>query len=123
VRTALARRLTRCGYRILSAGDGEDALEVAARHDGAIDLLLSDLVMPRLGGPGLAARLRAVRPGTAVVFMSGHSEEAIAGNGAVGDAAAFVQKPGDLDALPATLRRVLDAAASAVAHRARPGLR
>ncbi|MFL5261034.1 MAG: ATP-binding protein [Anaeromyxobacteraceae bacterium] len=110
VRTALARRLTRCGYHILSARDGEDALEVAARHDGAIDLLLSDVVMPRLGGPGLAARLRALRPGTAVVFMSGHSEEAIAGNGAVGDAAAFVQKPGDLDALPATLRRVLDAA-------------
>ncbi|MBK8960541.1 MAG: PAS domain S-box protein [Proteobacteria bacterium] len=76
---AAVRKLTRellehQGYRVIEAADGVEALDLAARHAGVIDLLLTDVVMPRMKGPELAAKLAAARPGVRVLFMSGHSE-------------------------------------------------
>lgn len=59
---------------MLEAGSGPDAVEVARRHPGVIDLLLTDMIMPRMSGEELATRLRATRPELRVVFMSGYSK-------------------------------------------------
>jgi two-component system cell cycle sensor histidine kinase/response regulator CckA len=107
VRRLLANRLGAEGFRVLTAADGREALEVAGRHPGRIDVLLSDVVMPRLSGPDLARGLRAVHPETAVVFLTGHAEEAVERQGEIGGAAAFFEKPPDLDDLAATLRRLV----------------
>ena len=72
VRRLSRRTLERAGYEILEAGDGHEALEVAARHPGTIDLLFTDVVMPRLGGRELAERLRDEREGLRVLFTSGY---------------------------------------------------
>jgi signal transduction histidine kinase len=62
------------GYTVLEAHDGQEALEIARQHTGTIHLLLSDMVMPRMNGGELAAKLKAIRPDTRVAFMSGYSE-------------------------------------------------
>jgi nitrogen-specific signal transduction histidine kinase len=93
VRDLARRTLARAGYRVLEASDGEEALEVSRRHPGPIDLVVSDVVMPRMGGRALVACLLAERPGLRVLFMSGYPNDA--GDlrevtGATGD---FLQKP------------------------------
>jgi len=105
----LRARLAEEGFTVLAAGDGEEALEVAGRHEGRIDLLLTDLVMPRLGGPELAERFLVARPDALVVFMSGHADKADP-RGRLRRAAAFVQKPEGLDDVAALVRRLLDEA-------------
>ena len=77
---------------MLEAADGADALRVAQQHAGAIDLLLTDMVMPRIGGVTLAQRLREQRPNTRVVFSSGYSSQALSEAGLT-DAAVFLPKP------------------------------
>ncbi|MCM2270471.1 MAG: PAS domain-containing protein [Thermoanaerobaculia bacterium] len=97
------------GYRVLSAGNGRDALELAARQaEGGVDLLLTDLVMPGMGGRDLAALLRADRPGLRVVFMSGYAEDAANGDGIAAAEGAYLSKPFSLAQLAATVRAALD---------------
>jgi signal transduction histidine kinase/CheY-like chemotaxis protein len=115
VRMLLKSQLTSEGYQVLTASDGRDALEVASRHAGPIDLLLSDVVMPVMSGPELAQRFRAARPDAAVVFMSGYAEETVAGRGEIESAAGFVQKPYQIPELTALLRQVLDGRRAAAA--------
>jgi CheY-like chemotaxis protein len=74
VRRIVSLALEQAGYRVLSAADGLAALEVAGAELGRIDLLLTDLVMPRLGGRELAQRLAALRPGLRILFMTGYAE-------------------------------------------------
>lgn len=74
VRRSLTLLLEREGYTVLAARDGEEALEVAAKHQGALHLLMTDVVMPRMSGRELVERLAGRRPGLAVLFMSGYSE-------------------------------------------------
>ena len=69
------------GYLVLQAGNGLDAIALAERHRGDIDLLLTDVVMPRLSGPELAQRLRAMRPGLEVLFMSGYNDSRLVHRG------------------------------------------
>jgi len=76
VRGLVQRQLAKLGYTILTACDGVDALEVARAHDGPIDLMVSDVVMPRMGGPALARTLRESRPDVPVLFMSGYANDA-----------------------------------------------
>jgi len=66
------------GYTVLEARDGAEALQIAARHSGSIDLLVTDMVMPRMTGQELAGRLQQNRPGLRVIYMSGYSEHAAA---------------------------------------------
>ncbi len=99
VRDVAARVLTLAGYQVLQASDGADALEV---YDGAaerIALVITDVVMPRIGGPELATRLRAKRPGLKVLFTSGYTEDTLVMRD-LDPAQAFLQKP----YLPAALR-------------------
>jgi len=81
VRSLTRRVLWRGGYRVLEAADGEQALELARGHDGRIDLLLTDVVMPGGGGRKLAAAMRALRPETPVLYMSGYPGDAVAEHG------------------------------------------
>ena len=74
VRDLACESLRASGYSVLEARDGVQALEVAERHAGPIHLLLSDMVMPRMGGQELVERLRAVRPDVKTILMSGYSE-------------------------------------------------
>jgi len=108
VRSLLRTRLTAEGYTVLAASDGRDALDLLERHAGRIDLLLSDLVMPNLGGRELARRFHQRHPASPVVLMSGYAEEAVAAEGDLGGEAAFVQKPFEMADLAALVRKLLD---------------
>ena len=79
VRSSARRLLERQGYHVLEARHGADALRIVEESGRPIDLVVTDLVMPEMGGKELAERLRAHRPGLKVLFMSGYTEKAIAG--------------------------------------------
>jgi two-component system cell cycle sensor histidine kinase/response regulator CckA len=108
VRGPVRRILAAHGYRVLEAPDGPAALAVAAGHDGKIDLLLTDVVMPGMSGGELARRLRRQRCGLRVMFMSGYSTEAVATHGVLSPGAVFLQKPFTVEELVGQLRDVLD---------------
>ena len=108
VRDAARRILAAQGYTVLEAFDGAEALTLAAGHGGAIDLLLTDVVMPRTTGPQVAAELLAQRPELKVLYMSGHADEAIMPLALAGTDTAFVQKPFTHDRLAAAVRELLD---------------
>jgi two-component system, cell cycle sensor histidine kinase and response regulator CckA len=98
------------GYTVLVAPDGEQGLALAAAHAGPLDLLLTDIVMPKVGGRQLAETLRQTRPDLRLLFMSGYTDQPIpAGNG--GANGAFLQKPFVALELVRKVRRVLDAPA------------
>jgi CheY-like chemotaxis protein len=91
---ALARKiLTHSGYRVLDAADGAIALRLAASHVGEIDLVLTDVAMPNLGGRGLVEELRELSQDTRVLFMSGYPKEEVFPDSSVAKATAYVQKP------------------------------
>jgi CheY-like chemotaxis protein len=108
VRSLIRRSLEACGYRVLEAAHGEEALARAAEHAGAIHLLVTDVVMPRLGGQTLAERLRAERSNLRIVFLSGYSHDAVTHHGALAAEAAFVQKPVSPEELMRVVRVALD---------------
>ena len=110
VRTLSDRVLSKLGYSVLPAQSGADALRVAERHRGPIDLVLTDVVMPGLSGRDLVRQLAAVRPGTKVLYISGYSDEAIARHGVLDPGTAFLQKPFTPDRLADKVREVIDAA-------------
>ncbi len=97
------------GYTVIEARDGKEALELAERHTGPLDLLVSDLVMPKVGGQELAARLTKSHPLLRVLFVSGYPDEE-ASAGGLGPHAAFLQKPCSPAALSSRVRELLDAA-------------
>jgi signal transduction histidine kinase/DNA-binding response OmpR family regulator len=85
--------LTGLDYRVLAASSGEIALDMARRHQGNIDLLLTDVVMSGIGGQDLALELRKTRPGVPVLYMSGYTDDAIVRHGVLESTANFIQKP------------------------------
>jgi CheY-like chemotaxis protein len=103
VRRVCSTVLFRHGYRVLEAKDGNHAMEIAESHKGPIQLLLSDVTMPELDGPGLAHQLRRLRPDVRVIFMSAESNEL----DELFDGCPFVQKPFRLSALLETIRTAL----------------
>lgn len=109
VRDAAARILTGAGYRVLEARDGEHAVEVAAEHQGSIHLLLTDVVMPGLGGQDAAAALDLLKPGVRVLFMSGYTDNAIGDNGTLREGTNFLRKPFRSENLLEKVRGALDA--------------
>jgi two-component system cell cycle sensor histidine kinase/response regulator CckA len=107
---ALSRAvLQRHGYTILEAENSHQALAVAAGHAGAIDLVLTDVVMPDMTGPEMVARLTAIRPVPRVLYVSGYSTEALVGKGVLPDGVDLVQKPVAARELLNAVRRTLDA--------------
>ncbi|MBK9516143.1 MAG: response regulator [Anaeromyxobacter sp.] len=109
VRALLQRQLAAEGYTVLVAADGREAVALLERHAGRVDLLLTDMVMPNLGGPELARHFRERHPASPVIFMSGYAEPAADGVGPRGADGVFVQKPFAVAELAATVRRLLDA--------------
>jgi CheY-like chemotaxis protein len=106
----LARRVLESqGYTVLEAINGDDALRMAADYGGVIDLLLSDVVMPELGGRLLAERLIATRPETEVLFVSGYTDDEILRRGLLERGQRLLQKPFTATALAHEVRTVLDA--------------
>jgi len=97
-----------CGYTVLDSGDPADAIEIAARHNGPLPLLITDVVMPGFSGPILAERLRAVRPEMKVLYTSGYADDEVAQHGLIGADRAFLEKPFGRDALIRKVREVLD---------------
>jgi PAS domain S-box-containing protein len=110
VRDLIAEELSRRGYRVLTALNGADALTLAGGHDGRIDVVVTDVIMPEMGGLELTQRLSAALPGIRVVYMSGYSERAVTDDGGPWP---LLQKPFSTGTLAAKIREVLDVAPAA----------
>jgi CheY-like chemotaxis protein len=105
IRKMVSEVLRKAGYRVLAAGSGQDAVDVASRHAGDIDLLLTDIVMAGMGGADLYAWMKAERPNVRVLFISGvMSREPLEG--------AFLKKPFTPAELVEKVRQVLSARAA-----------
>ncbi|MFM7149874.1 MAG: response regulator, partial [Gemmataceae bacterium] len=100
--------LTSSGYTVLEASNGGMAVRLAEEYSGAIHLLLSDVVMPEMGGRILAEKISATRPDTRVLFMSGYTDDAIVRHGILESDLAFLQKPFKIANLFQKIREVLD---------------
>jgi len=109
VRELILGMLRGKGYNVLVASDGDEALETAEKFEGAIHLLVTDVVMPRVSGPELAQRLLKARPDMGVLFMSGYTDKGIIFGGLVEPDTAFLQKPFTTGELARKVRGVLDA--------------
>jgi PAS domain S-box-containing protein len=99
------------GYKVLEACDGREALEVCSRHTGKIDLVLSDAVMPNMGGGELARRLKETRPDSKVLFMSGFTDSALVRHGVAGGEIECLLKPFAPAVLAKAVRIILDGGA------------
>jgi CheY-like chemotaxis protein len=108
VRALTRHFLTGCGYTVLEAGDGAEAVRVAAGHAGPIHLLITDVVMPGLGGRVAAERVTERRPEARVLFVSGYTDDAVIRHGVLREGVSFLQKPFSLIALAFKVRDVLD---------------
>lgn len=106
VRQLVTKMLTQLGYRVLEAGSGEAALTLAAQHADAIQLLVTDVVMPGMSGPEVAQRLTALYPALKVLYLSGYPGEALTRYGV-----AFLPKPFTREALARAVRQALGPAA------------
>jgi two-component system cell cycle sensor histidine kinase/response regulator CckA len=109
LRGLVEESLTTSGYNVLVARHGAEALGIAERHEGTIQLLLTDTVMPGMGGRELAQQLVEARPGLEVLYMSGYTDDAVVRHGVLAAEVAFLQKPFTPDALARKVREVLDA--------------
>ena len=108
LREVIRETLEERGYTVLLASNGELALALARERSGPIDLLLTDVVMPKLGGGDLAKLLSALRPGIRVLYMSGCTNGAISQHGVLGEAVMLLEKPFTGDKLAWTVREALD---------------
>jgi PAS domain S-box-containing protein len=106
-----ARVLRTMGLTVLEARNGAEALELLDSHDGRVDLLITDVVMPKLRGPDLAERVRHAHPETRVIFMSGYSDSPSVADVATGGSAEFIPKPFTPSELTEAVRRTLGAKA------------
>jgi PAS domain S-box-containing protein len=108
LRNAACEYLESCGYRVLTAGDGREAVAICDEHEGAISLLISDIVMPKLNGRGVVEHVRKARPRTNVLMISGYADDAVLSHGISLDSSCFLQKPFTFQALGAKIRAILD---------------
>lgn len=109
IRLLAVESLQRLGYTVLAAENGSRALEIATAHEGPIDLLITDVVMPRMGGYELSEKIRLIRPEIRVLFMSGYTDGAVARQGLLQEGSPLLQKPFTASALARSVRDTLDA--------------
>jgi CheY-like chemotaxis protein len=93
LREVTRRVLTRGGYHVITAASGPEAVEIACAHSGEIHLLVTDVVMPQMLGKEVAEKMRAVKPGIEVLFMSGYARPVLASQGRLDPNVALVEKP------------------------------
>jgi len=113
--------LASLGYVVLEAASGREALQKAKEFDGPIHLLLTDVVMPEMSGPELARHVMALRPEIKVIFTSGYTNDAIARQGVLDPAVAFIQKPYRPKALALKIQEVLAVPATKASNHTPPG--
>ncbi len=107
LRVLLGRVLMGSGYQVIAGRNGAEALDAVHARGGRVDLLLTDVVMPRMGGDELASRLSGEQPGLKVLFMTGHTEDtSLLGRFATGEVE-VIQKPFTNEALLGMVRRLL----------------
>ncbi|MBI5548245.1 MAG: PAS domain-containing protein [Deltaproteobacteria bacterium] len=110
---SLAKRmLGRQGYGVLAAGSPSEALRLAGEYQGAIHLLMTDVVMPGMNGRDLAKSLLVLHPSLKCLFMSGYTANVIAHHGVLGDKVSFIEKPFSMSELAAKVRAALDSGSS-----------
>ncbi|MDG2049816.1 MAG: ATP-binding protein, partial [Myxococcota bacterium] len=107
VRRLVVRTLSQQGYRVLEAYDGERGYDLAIRHADEIDLIVTDVIMPRLGGVGMVARLRVSVPQLKVVYVSGHSQDQLDVTDVSDPRTEFLYKPFSLETLITVVERLL----------------
>ncbi len=108
VRKFVLHVLQASGYAVIEACNGPEALRIANEHTGPINLLLTDIKMPKMNGRELAERLMPLRPGVKVLYISGHTDSATVNEMALQRGANFLQKPFTPDRLTTKVRKVLD---------------
>jgi DNA-binding NtrC family response regulator len=108
VRAVARRILERNGYQVLAPEGAEEALRLAREYPNPIELLVTDVVMPRMTGTELSARVRQLRPQLEVLYVSGYTDGGIGAHGMLEDGASFLQKPFTTDSLARKVRSVLD---------------
>jgi two-component system cell cycle sensor histidine kinase/response regulator CckA len=108
LRNLSCRFLESQGYVVLQASNGEEALSLYERHQGPIDLLLTDVGMPILDGGQLYCRLRVVQPDLKVLFMSGYTDDAVIRPGILEAETNFIEKPCTFAAMAITIRDIFD---------------
>jgi two-component system cell cycle sensor histidine kinase/response regulator CckA len=109
VRALLADVLTMYGHQVLVARDGEEGVRLSEEHQGPVDLIVTDIVMPRLGGRELVERVSLQRPKIRALYLSGYTDEAVMRHGVLEAGAAFLQKPFTARQLMTKVRQILDA--------------
>ena len=108
LRNATAEYLAGCGYRVLTAADGKEAIEISDGFHGAIALVISDIVMPKVNGRGVVEHMQKTRPQTGVLMISGYSNDDMPRHGISLDPSCFLQKPFTFQALGAKIRGLLE---------------
>src|SRR5215510_6026299 len=108
LRNATAEYLEGCGYHVLRARNGKDAIEIADRFKGKIAVLISDIVMPKTNGRGLLDHIRKTRPETSVLVISGYADDAVIRHGIFLESTYFLQKPFTFQLLGSKIRKLLD---------------
>ena len=116
LRTLTSTTLELSGYKVLQAKDGLEALEVSRKYSGAIDLLLTDIVMPGMGGRALAEELGRERKDIRIVYMSGYTGQAVGSQGPVEPGSLYLHKPFTRQALTQKIREALDSQVPASAR-------
>jgi PAS domain S-box-containing protein len=109
VRQLVCEMLQRLGYQILQASGGAEALRLFEQHQGSIDLLITDVIMPQMSGRELAQRLKVLQPSLKVLYISGYTDDMLAHHGVLESNVFLLQKPFAPDELAKKLREVLDA--------------
>jgi CheY-like chemotaxis protein len=110
VRSMVRVVLKQAGYTVLEASRGNEAIRLAGDHPGPVHLLITDVVMPEMGGRELVERLALKRPDLKVLYLSGYTDDAVVRHGVLQAEVAFLQKPFTMAALTNKLREVLDSA-------------
>lgn len=108
VRTLTRQILEMCGYTVLEAGNGVEALSLCEKHDCHIHLLMTDVVMPQMGGRELSERFAVIYPQMRILFTSGYTDDAVVRHGVIEAGTNFIQKPFTPDALAHKVRAILD---------------
>jgi two-component system cell cycle sensor histidine kinase/response regulator CckA len=109
VRELVKQTLAQLGYTVLQASDGYEAVQAIEQHTGEIHLLLTDVIMPLMNGRELVSRMKSIRPGTKVLYMSGYTDDVLAFHGIVPPEIDFIQKPFTPSELAAKVEMMLSA--------------
>lgn len=109
VRTLTRQILEESGYTVLEAQNGVEAISMCEKNDCRIDLLMTDVVMPQMGGRELAERFAHIYPKMLILFTSGYTDDAVVRHGMINAGTNFIQKPFTPDGLARKVRAILDA--------------